>query len=61
MKNKYLWMVVTADKYELPIIVEDSSCKLAKILGINRSSVINATLNNYSGKNTGRKIVKVAI
>lgn len=59
--KKYLWMAVTADKYEFPIYIEDSSLKLAKILGINRSSVINATLNNYSGKNTGRKIVKVAI
>ena len=61
MKNRYLWMLVTADKYELPMVVEESSVKLAKILGINSSSVINATLHNYSGKNTGRKIVKVAI
>lgn len=59
--SKYLWLAVTPDKYEFPIYIEDSSCKLAKVLGINSSSVINAVGRDYSGKNTGRKIVKVEI
>ena len=33
-KQKYLYMVVTLDKYELPIIVEDSVVELARRLGI---------------------------
>lgn len=59
--GKYLWLAVTSDKYEFPIYIEDSSCKLAKVLGINSSSVINAVGRDYSGKYSGRKIVKVKI
>ena len=57
--RKYLWLAVTADKYEFPIYIEDSSSKLAKILGIDASTVVKAVSKNHSGKITGRKIVKV--
>lgn len=57
--RKYLWLAVTADKYEFPIYIEDSSSKLAKILGIDASTVVKAVRKNHSGKITGRKIVKV--
>lgn len=56
---KYLWMAVTPDKYEFPIYIEDSSTKLANKLGITRDTVICAASRNNSGKNSGRKIVRV--
>lgn len=59
--NKYLWLAVTPDKYELPLIVEDSSYKLAKALGIHQASISKAVMEGYSGRNKGRKIVKVEI
>lgn len=59
--SKYLWLAVTPDKYEFPVYIEDSSCKLAKILGINSSTVVKAVKKNYDGKTAGRKIVKVEI
>lgn len=34
-----LWMAVTADKYELPLAVEDTQEKLAKKLGITKGGV----------------------
>jgi hypothetical protein len=58
---KYLWLAVTADKYELPIIVEESAKQLADKLGITSSTVIASVSRNNTGKNAGRKIVKVNI
>lgn len=34
-----LWMAVTADKYELPLAVEDTQEKLARRLGITKGGV----------------------
>ena len=59
--SKYLWLAVTPDEYEFPIYMEDSSCKLAKILGINASTVMKAVKKNHNGKTSGRKIIKVEI
>lgn len=35
-----LWMAVTADRYELPMIVEQSATALAKKLGVTRSTIL---------------------
>ena len=59
--RKYLWLAVTPDKYELPLAVAESSYKLARILGIHQGSVSKAVMEGYSGRNNGRKIVKVEI
>lgn len=40
--KKYLWLAVTPDEYELPMVVEDSSYKLAKALGIHQGSIAKA-------------------
>lgn len=54
-----LWMAVTADKYELPLVVEDTQEKLAKKLGISKSTVATKAWkykNNSPPKTkTGRK------
>ncbi|WP_461206882.1 hypothetical protein [Clostridium sp. DL1XJH146] len=39
---KYLWLAVTPDKYELPLLVEDSATKLGMKLGIGRSAVLKS-------------------
>ena len=36
-----LWMAVTADKYELPLAVEDTQEKLARRLGITKGGDYN--------------------
>ena len=56
---KYYWMVVTADKYELPLAVAESSFCLAKMLGVHKGTVLVCEARGRSGKNTGRKIIKV--
>lgn len=39
-KSRYLYMLVTKDKYELPIIVEESPAELARKCGVRTSVVI---------------------
>lgn len=40
-----LWMKVTSDKYELPLIVEDSCHKLAERCGVQSQSISKAIWN----------------
>lgn len=47
-KQQYLWMAVTADEYELPLIVEDTAAALARRLGISEDTV---RVMEYRGKN----------
>lgn len=44
-----LYMKTTTDKYELPLIVEDSPTKLAYKLGLNRHSVATMCSKQLSG------------
>lgn len=32
-KQRYLWMAVTADEYELPLAVEDTAAAISKAAG----------------------------
>ncbi|MBN1058495.1 hypothetical protein FDB42_12060 [Clostridium botulinum] len=63
--NKYLWLAVTKDKYELPLVVEDTSEKLAKKLNLTHGCV-KAHEYNHRKRNVRKynsnfdfKIVKV--
>ncbi len=38
-KQRYLWLAVTADEYELPLVVEDTAAALARRLGISEDTV----------------------
>ncbi|WP_291637466.1 hypothetical protein [Clostridium sp.] len=58
---KYLWLAVTTDKYEFPIYIEDTAEKLANKLGIHCTTVITSILQNKSGRNSGRKLIKIII
>ena len=47
-KQRYLWMAVTADEYELPLAVEDTAAELARRLGVSENTVRTV---EYRGKN----------
>ena len=47
-KQRYLWLAVTADGYELPLIVEDTAAALARRLGVSEDTV---RVVEYRGKN----------
>lgn len=47
-KQRYLWMAVTADEYELPLAVEDTAAALARRLGVSENTVRTV---EYCGKN----------
>lgn len=47
-KRRYLWLAVTADGYELPLIVEDTAAALARRLGVSEDTV---RVMEYRGKN----------
>ena len=37
--GKYVYMKVTKDRYELPLVVADSVLELARMLGVDRGSI----------------------
>ena len=41
-KEQYVWMKVTNDKYELPVLVADSAPELAKMLGCSPNSIYSS-------------------
>lgn len=47
-QKQYLRMAVTADEYELPLIVEDTAAALARRLGVSENTVRAV---EYHGKN----------
>ena len=60
-KSRYLYMLVTKDKYELPIMVEDSPSVLAKKLGENRVTIMSACIQAERGKVIRSKYRRVLI
>lgn len=55
-----LYMAVTADKYELPLIV-GSAEDIARFAGIKRLAVYNYIARKMSGKRNGYKLVSVEV
>lgn len=47
-KQRYFWLAVTADEYELPLAVEDTAAALARRLGVSENTVRTM---EYRGKN----------
>lgn len=54
-----LWLAVTADRYELPIIVADSSSELAEKLGTTPTAIRVRACRGQDGSKSGIKIYKV--
>ena len=42
LKEQYVWMKVTNDKYELPVLVADSAPELAKMLGCSPNNIYSS-------------------
>ena len=61
MKNKYLWLAVEADEYELPLAVEDSSEKLGRVYGLSKKTVASMVRYGSDGSKSGHKFVKVRL
>lgn len=61
MKNRYLWLAVEADEYELPLAVEDSSEKLGRVYGLSKKTVASMVRYGSDGSKSGHKFVKVRI
>lgn len=62
--DKYLWMAVTPDEYELPIAVADSGMELNRMLGLKGNVVHKLLCWTKQGKikkHYKYKIVKVKI
>lgn len=56
-----LYMAVTADEYELPLMVTPNSQELADSFKTTRNMVLSSISHNSSGKNNGVKFVRVRI
>lgn len=61
MKNRYLWLAVEADEYELPLAVEDSSEKLGTVYGLSKKTVASMVRYGSDGSKSGHKFVKVRL
>lgn len=57
---KYLWMKVSMDKYELPLIVCDSAAELARRIGVPQVNIRSA-ISKAKRRGYRCKYVKVAI
>lgn len=57
--GKYLWLMVTPDRFELPICVADSASILADKLNITVASILSKEKRNHNGIVCGYRIRKV--
>lgn len=55
-----VYMLVTQDKYELPLVVADTVAELARITGQKRSSIASA-MSHAKKKGFSSRYVKVVI
>ena len=58
-KEQYVWMKVTNDKYELPVLVADSAPELAKMLGCRPNNIYSSLSHAKHGRQntTYRKVL----
>lgn len=57
--NKYYWLCVEADEYELPLAVADTARELGEMMGTNKHNVETFVSKGSSGKKYGKKYLKV--
>lgn len=56
-----IYMAVTADQYELPLLVCDSSAELARKLGRGVSSIRALISRKSNGERMGYKVIVVSV
>lgn len=59
MSDKYLWLCVEADEYELPLAVADSARELGEICGSSKHNIETFVARECNGRITGHKYLKV--
>lgn len=59
MRSEYLWLAVTADEYELPIAVADTSIELGQMLGVSDSTIAASIKRKCDGSRNGYRYLKV--
>ena len=52
-----LYMAVTPDKYELPMLIAETKAELARMTGMHKSTVCN-DINGRRSRSEGRKLRK---
>ena len=57
--QKYYWLAVDIDEYELPLAVCDTAKELGEIYGVGEHTVMDAVSKHKSGKISGRRYVRV--
>lgn len=57
--REFLWMAVTADEYELPIAVADTSIELGQMLGVSDSTITTSIKKKLDGSRSGLRYLKV--
>lgn len=48
-KERYIWMKVSLDEYELPMIVADTSQELADMCGVSQNTVLSCVSKVKAG------------
>lgn len=56
-----LYMAVTADEYELPLIVSDKVKDIAKYAGTGERNIYQGIYHNFPGRKTKIKFVRVDV
>ena len=59
MKQKYIWLAVETDQYELPIAVADTAAELGSSFGVKANSIINCVIRGRNGRENGYKYIRV--
>lgn len=59
--DRYLWLAVTPDELELPIVVTDTAAELARKFGKKPNDISSAWYKKNSGIILGFKVVKVEV
>lgn len=57
--ERYYWLAVTADKYELPLAVALTAEELGRMRGLDKSTIKSAVRRQNKGDRCGVRYVKV--
>ena len=58
---KYLWLMVSSDKYELPLAVTDTAAQLGKIAGVRTDTICKMAALAARGELKRSKYVRVSV
>lgn len=59
--SSFLWLAVTTDELELPIVVADTAKELGKYLGITENGVFKNKHQKSTGEISGYKVEKIDV